>query len=120
MSSSDDLNARITRNCVWSLVNPRIHKICPDLDPDNGVSCLDGLCSIPTPSCQVDIAIGDAGSAGGSFPTESASGMQLVGIVVTTCCQTNVPKPKKRHHAHCCNVRFVVENATLPNSTIII
>ena len=54
--------------CVWSLVNPLIHKICPDLDPDNGVSCLDGLCSIPTPS-NVDITIGDAGSGGGSFPT---------------------------------------------------
>ena len=50
---------------------------------------------------------------------DNASGMQLVGMVVTTCCQTNVPKPKKRHQAHCCNVRFVVEKATLPNSTII-
>ena len=32
--------------CVWSRVKPRIHRICPDLDPDNGVSeWRDGLCS---------------------------------------------------------------------------
>ena len=50
---------------------------------------------------------------------DSESGIQLVGMDVTNCCQTRVPNPKNTHHAHCSNVRLVVEKATLPNSTMI-
>jgi hypothetical protein len=68
----------------------------------------------------VDNTTGDAGSGGGSFPIDNDSGIQLVGMEVTTCCHTNVPTPKKMHHAHCSNVSLVVEKAILPNSTITI
>lgn len=61
---------KLKPTCVWSLVSPLIHKICPDLDPDSEVSCLDGLCSNLCPSASTEkVGTGDAASGGGSFPT---------------------------------------------------
>jgi hypothetical protein len=67
----------------------------------------------PEPTSPIALSANEVGS-GGCFPIEKECGMQLFGIVVITCCQTRVPRPKNIHHIHCSRFNGAVEKANLP------